>query len=77
MAEISQKLMKNECADTRSSSNLKKNNNKGNQSNCDLGMAQWVKGAGDGTPLQCSCLANPMDGGAWRAAVHGVARCQT
>ena len=28
-------------------------------------------------PLQYSCLANPMDGGAWRAAVHGVARSQT
>ena len=27
---------------------------------------------GDGTPLQYSCLANPMDGGAWWAAVHGV-----
>ena len=24
-------------------------------------------------PLQCSCLENPMDGGAWKAAVHGVA----
>ena len=30
-------------------------------------------GEGDGTPLQYSCLANPMDGGAWKAAVHGVA----
>ena len=29
---------------------------------------------GDGTPLQCSCLENPMDRGAWQAAVHGVAR---
>ena len=28
---------------------------------------------GDGTPLQYSCLENPMDGGAWYAAVHGVA----
>ena len=28
---------------------------------------------GDGTPLQYSCLENPMDGGAWWAAVHGVA----
>ena len=27
---------------------------------------------GDGTPLQYSCLENPMDGGAWKAAVHGV-----
>ena len=29
---------------------------------------------GNGTPLQYSCLSNPMDGGAWQAAVHGVAR---
>ena len=28
---------------------------------------------GNGTPLQYSCLRNPMDGGAWWAAVHGVA----
>ena len=34
-------------------------------------------GEGDGTPLQYSCLENPMDGGAWWAAVHGVARSQT
>ena len=32
---------------------------------------------GDGTPLQYSCLKNPMDGGAWQAVVHGVARSQT
>ena len=32
---------------------------------------------GDGTPLQYSCLANPMDGGAWWATVHGVAKSQT
>ena len=32
---------------------------------------------GDGTPLQYSCLENPMDGGAWKAAVHGVAKSQT
>ena len=31
----------------------------------------------NGTPLQYSCLANPMDGGAWWAAVRGVARSQT
>ena len=29
-------------------------------------------GEGNGTPLQCSCLENPRDGGAWRAAVYGV-----
>ena len=30
-----------------------------------------------GTPLQYACLENPMDGGAWWAEVHGVARNQT
>ena len=34
-------------------------------------------GEGNGTPLQDSCLENPMDGGAWQAAVHGVAKSQT
>ena len=34
-------------------------------------------GEGDGTPLQCSCLENPMDGGAWWAAGHGVATSGT
>ena len=32
---------------------------------------------GNGTPLQYSCLENPMDGGAWWAAVHGVTKSQT
>ena len=31
-------------------------------------------GGGNGNPLQCSCLENPSDGGAWWAAVYGVAR---
>ena len=34
-------------------------------------------GEGNGTPLQHSCLENPMDGGAWWASVHGVAKSQT
>ena len=34
-------------------------------------------GEGNGTPLQYSCLENPMDGGAWQAAVHGVAESWT
>ena len=34
-------------------------------------------GEGNGIPLQYSCLANPMDRGAWWAAVHGVARSPT
>ena len=33
-----------------------------------------VLGEGNGTPLQCSCLENPRDGGAWWAAVYGVAQ---
>ena len=32
---------------------------------------------GNGTPLQYSCLENPMDRGAWKAAVHGVAKSRT
>ena len=36
-----------------------------------------MSGEGNGTPLQYSCLENPMDGGAWRAAVHGVPKSQT
>ena len=36
-----------------------------------------ILGEGNGTPLQCSCLENPMDGGAWWVAVHGVAQSQT
>ena len=34
-------------------------------------------GEGNGTPVQYSCLENPMDGGAWEAAVRGVAKSQT
>ena len=34
-------------------------------------------GEGDGTPLQYSCLENPVDGGAWWAAVHGVTKSWT
>ena len=34
-------------------------------------------GEGDGTPLQYSCLENPMDGGAWWAALHGVVKSWT
>ena len=34
-------------------------------------------GEGNGNPLQCSCLENPRDRGAWWAAVHGVAKSQT
>ena len=34
-------------------------------------------GEGDGNPLQCSCLENPREGGAWWAAVYGVAQSWT
>ena len=34
-------------------------------------------GEGNGSPLQCSCLENPRDGGAWWAAVSGVAQSRT
>ena len=34
-------------------------------------------GEGNGSPLQCSCLGNPRDGGAWWAAVYGVAQSRT
>ena len=36
-----------------------------------------VNGEGNGNPLQCSCLENPRDGGAWWAAVCGVAQSRT
>jgi len=57
-----------------------------------LQVAQWLRlcvcrlhfhfslsciGGGDGNPLQCSCLENPRDGGAWWAAVYGVAQSRT
>ena len=37
----------------------------------------WILGEGNGTPLQYSCLENPMDGGTWWAAVRGVAKSGT
>ena len=39
-------------------------------------LARYV-GEGNGNPLQCSCLGNPRDGGAWWAAVYGVAQSRT
>ena len=42
-----------------------------------MGKAMACLGEGDGTPLQYSCLKNPMDGGAWWAAIHGVTKSQT
>ena len=40
-------------------------------------LLQVFIGEGNDTPLQYSCLENPMEGGAWWAAVHGVAKSQT
>ena len=42
-----------------------------------MSSLRGLDGEVNGTPLQYSCLENPMDGGAWWAAVHGVARNRT
>ena len=42
-----------------------------------LRVIRQLYGEGNGTPLQYSCLENPMDGGAWWAAVHGVEKSRT
>ena len=42
-----------------------------------LNPCSYTSGECNGTPLRYPCLENPMDGGAWWAAVHGVARSQT
>ena len=44
------------------------------ESACHAGDPGLIPGEGNGNPLQYSCLENPMDRGAWRATVHGVAR---
>ena len=44
---------------------------------CFMCLVEVVLGEGDGNPLQCSCLENPVDRGAWWAAVHRVAQSQT
>ena len=44
---------------------------------CELMSFAHSFGEGNGTPLQYSCLENPMDRGAWKAAVHRVAETQT
>ena len=46
----------------------------------DLGLIPGLgrsSGEGNWNPLQYSCLENPIDGGAWEAAVHGVAKSRT
>ena len=53
------------------------------ESACNAGDPGWIPGLGrcpgeeNGNPLQYSCLENPMDIGAWRAIVHGIAKSQT
>ena len=54
----------------------------GKESACNVGDSGLIPGSGKSpgegnrNPLQCSCLENPMDSGAWQATVHGVARSQ-
>ena len=55
----------------------------GTESACSMGDPGLIRGSGippgegNGYPLQYSCLKNPMDRGAWRATVHGVAKSWT
>ena len=42
-----------------------------------ISLTSYISGEGNGNPLQCSCLENPRDGGAWWAAVYGVAQSRT
>ena len=55
----------------------------GKVSACNVGVLGSIPGLGrspgegNGTPLQYSCLENPMDGGAWWVTVHGVAKSLT
>ena len=44
---------------------------------CLDGAVGYERREGNGSPLACSCLENPMDIGAWRTAVHGVAKSPT
>ena len=48
-----------------------------NELRCYLAPSRHKAGEGNGTPLQYSCLENPMNRGAWWAAVHGVAKSRT
>jgi len=47
------------------------------QTTAQLHSSHMLVGEGNGTSLQYSCLENPMDGGAWEAPVHGVAKSRT
>ena len=47
------------------------------QTTAQLSSSHMLAGEGNGTPRQYSCLENPTEGGAWWAAVHGVAKSRT
>ena len=55
----------------------------GKESVCNAGDLGWIPGLGrspgegNGSPLQYTCLENPMDRGAWWATVHAVTKSQT
>ena len=55
----------------------------GKESTCNAGDMGSIPGSGrsheegNGNPLQCPCLKNSIDRGAWRAIVHGVSKSQT
>ena len=55
----------------------------GKESTCNAGAPGWIPelgrslGEGIDYPLQCSCLENSMDRGAWQATVHGITKSQT
>ena len=47
---------------------------RGKESACNVGDVGGSPGEGNGNPLQCSCLGNPTDRGAWQATAHGVTK---
>ena len=49
----------------------------GHDSATSLSLFTFMHWRGNGNPLQCSCLENPRDGGAWWAAVYGASQSQT
>ena len=74
--------MKSITQDTLLFYNVLHGSSHGKESACNAG--DWpipgsgrAHGEGNCKPSQCSCLGNPMDRGAWRAAVHGVAKSRT
>ena len=49
----------------------------GHDSVTSLSLFTFMHGEGNGNPLQCSCLENPKDGGAWWAAIYEVTQSRT